>query len=104
MNFIRRYSTVIIIALASLLFLQTCRGCSSKQERAFQDVKYKTVIDSLNACIISRDSIIKERDLEVMNLRATLEAVEKTSNKTIQVLSDNNKYVVRQLKDKNKEE
>lgn len=104
MNFIRRYSTVIIITLAGLLFLQTCRGCSSKQERAFQDVKHRTVIDSLNACIIGRDSIIKERDLEVMNLRATLEAVEKTSNKTIQVLSDNNKYVVRQLKSKNKEE
>lgn len=104
MNIIKKYSTILIIALAGLLFLQTCRGCSSKQERAFQDVKHKRVIDSLTACINGRDSIIKERDLEVMNLRATLEAVEKTSNKTIQVLSDNNKYVVRQLKSKNKEE
>lgn len=103
MNIIKKYSTILIISLAGLLFLQTCRGCSSKQERAFQDVKHRTVIDSLNVCIIGRDSIIKERDLEVMNLRATLEAVEKTSSKTIQVLSDNNKYVVRQLKDKNKE-
>lgn len=103
MNFIRRYSTIIIITLAGLLFLQTCRGCSSKQERAFMEVEYKNTIDSLNNDLLTKDSIIKERDLEVMNLAATLEAVEKTSNKTIQVLSDNNKYVVRQLKDKNKE-
>ncbi len=104
MNNIKKYSTILIIALAGLLFLQTCRGCSSKQERAFIEVEYKNIIDSLNNGLIRKDSIIKERDLEVMNLRATLEAVEKTSNKTIQVLSDNNKYVVRQLKDKNKEE
>jgi uncharacterized Zn ribbon protein len=104
MNFIRRYSTVIIITLAGLLFLQTCRGCSSKQERAFREVEYKNTIDSLNNDLLTKDSIIKERDLEVMNLAATLKAVEKTSSKTIQVLSDNNKYVVRQLKSKNKEE
>lgn len=104
MNIIKKYSTIIIIALAGLLFLQTCRGCSSKQERAFVEVKYKSIIDSLNQGLMCKDSIIKERDLEVVNLRSTLETFEKTSNKTIQVLSDNNKYIVRQLKDKNKEE
>lgn len=94
---------ILAIALASLLFLQTCNSCSKKQELNFKEVETKNLVDSFENVISIKDSILIKKDSIITKLGTTLEQIEQSSEKTIKLLNENNKYIVNKLKEKNKE-
>lgn len=96
----KKYGKIIIIVLAALLFLQTCSKCSSKQEHEFYKVEQKKVQDSLQSLIKAKELEVVKKDSTIIELRSALEAVEKSSEKTIKMLNDNTKYIVNKLKEK----
>ena len=96
----KKYGKIIIIVLAALLFLQTCSKCSSKQEHEFYKVEQKKVQDSLQEVVLIKDSLIVSKDLEIKELKTENESLEKSSDKTIKMLNDNNKYIIKKLKEK----
>jgi hypothetical protein len=94
---------IVIISLCVLLFLQTCSSCSKKQELSFKEVETKNLVDSFENVISIKDSIIIRKDSIITKLETTLEQIEQSSEKTIKLLNENNKYIVNKLKEKNKE-
>lgn len=94
---------IAVIVLSGLLFLQTCNSCSKKQELNFKEVEKKNLVDSFENVIYIRDSILVKKDSIITKLETTLEQIEQSSEKTIKLLNENNKYIVNKLKEKNKE-
>jgi hypothetical protein len=69
----------------------------------FKEIETKNLVDSFENVISIKDSIIIRKDSIITKLETTLEQIEQSSEKTIKLLNENNKYIVNKLKEKNKE-